>query len=486
MKRVRTVSLAACAALLAAPLFSGAAFGQTTFTLGFNGPTEHTGEPGAVVNGEYIGTLASAGGGAGASGWSISIGSAGVTIDTASFVGTEAEAFFQGGFDQTEVTTGAGNEGAISAVVLTLRPIVAVLPPDTTQGIIKLGVSATIPPGPAPGMGSLEYIEGRRGLGQPVDIIVTQDGVSREPVLGKIDIALVPIIAPETCCNDPINVGFSSAVVSSATPYDSIIDDGSGLCSGGGGVINASGASQHVFANISSNVEGDGASGWSYSIKVDGDVNLAAISTNGTAVTEFSQGGFEQTEIVDPARNNDMRGAISAVVLTLRPIKVVLPSVGTESVLDMTLEPSVPGGTGNVAFFPPGLRGLGQPVDNLVTVAGLSVIPCNLATAEVDVAFGVAPPNNAFIRGNPNDDTKVDIADAIWIVNELFKEGAATTCQDAADVNNDGMVDSSDATYLIAYEFQGGPAPPAPFPDCGTEPIDEDALTCATQQAACP
>lgn len=483
MKRVSTVSLAACAALLAATLFSGAAFGQTTFTLGFTGPTELMGNESDVVTAEYLGTLTSAGGGAGASGWSISIASAGVTIDSATFEGSSAEEFFNNGFDQTEVTTGAGNEGAISAIVLTLRPVAAVLPPDTTQSIIKLGVSATIPA--APGTGSLAYIPGRKGIGQPVDIIVTQDGVSRDPVLGRIDIALVPDIVAPNCCDAPINVGFSSAVVSSETPYDSIIDDGAGVCSGGGGAINASGATQHVFANISSNVVGDGASGWSYSIAVSGDVNIMGITTEGTAVSEFSQGGFEQTEVVDPARNNDVRGLVSAVVLTLRPVKVVLPSVGTESVIDITLEPSVPNGTGNVAFYPPGLRGLGQPVDNLVTVGGLSVIPCNLATAEVDVIFGGVVDGNQFIRGNANDDSKIDIADAIWIVNELFKEGEATACQDAADVNDDGMVDSSDATYLIAYEFQGGPAPPAPFPDCGTDPTD-DELDCATQQDACP
>ena len=40
----------------------------------------------------------------------------------------------------------------------------------------------------------------------------------------------------------------------------------------------------------------------------------------------------------------------------------------------------------------------------------------------------------------------------------------------AVDANGDGAVNISDATFSLNFLFSGGPTPPAPFPDCGTEP----------------
>ena len=37
-------------------------------------------------------------------------------------------------------------------------------------------------------------------------------------------------------------------------------------------------------------------------------------------------------------------------------------------------------------------------------------------------------------------------------------EGPATECRDAADANDDGQIDVSDAVYLISYRF-GAPNP---------------------------
>ena len=99
--------------------------------------------------------------------------------------------------------------------------------------------------------------------------------------------------------------------------------------------------------------------------------------------------------------------------------------------------------------------------------------------------FQLLPPE--FRRGNANDDSKVNIADAIWILDALFNQGARPTCQDAADTNNDGLVVISDAVYLIQYQFLGGPPPPAPYPECGLDPEgDDDGLSCADAQVDCP
>src|SRR4030095_7255935 len=130
----------------------------------------------------------------------------------------------------------------------------------------------------------------------------------------------------------------------------------------------------------------------------------------------------------------------------------------------------------------------GQPVQNAITVGGATQAACNFATAAVKLSFKISsvPPAGNFIRGNANDDAKLNIADAIWIVNELFKAGPATACQDAADANDDGVEDAADVTYLISYQFLAGPEPSAPFPACGADPT-ADSLVCDKGSAtSCP
>jgi hypothetical protein len=48
---------------------------------------------------------------------------------------------------------------------------------------------------------------------------------------------------------------------------------------------------------------------------------------------------------------------------------------------------------------------------------------------------------------------------------------------DAADIQDDGLLDLSDAIVLISYEVLGGPSPCSPFPEAGMDP-NEDNLTC--------
>ncbi|MGE4619070.1 MAG: dockerin type I domain-containing protein, partial [Planctomycetota bacterium] len=72
-----------------------------------------------------------------------------------------------------------------------------------------------------------------------------------------------------------------------------------------------------------------------------------------------------------------------------------------------------------------------------------------------------------YIRGDANSDERVNIADGIWIIAELFLGGEASTCPIARDSNNDGQVDAADAVYIFQYRFLDGPQPEAPFPSCG-------------------
>jgi hypothetical protein len=87
--------------------------------------------------------------------------------------------------------------------------------------------------------------------------------------------------------------------------------------------------------------------------------------------------------------------------------------------------------------------------------------------------FAGAGGEQQFIRGDVNASGSVDMADVTACVG-----GGPFPCDDAADVNDDGVLDQADCDYLLAY-WQGGPPPPAPFPDCGLDPT-ADGLDCAS------
>lgn len=87
------------------------------------------------------------------------------------------------------------------------------------------------------------------------------------------------------------------------------------------------------------------------------------------------------------------------------------------------------------------------------------------------------PEASDFIRGDPNADGDLNIADAVFVLSYLFGDGPAASCEDAADANDDGAVDIADAIASLDYLFGGGGDLPAPFRECGADPTP-DALGC--------
>jgi hypothetical protein len=88
-----------------------------------------------------------------------------------------------------------------------------------------------------------------------------------------------------------------------------------------------------------------------------------------------------------------------------------------------------------------------------------------------------------FIRGDVDQDTEVTDVDVSLIMNYVLSGAPTPDCMDAADADDNGVVDISDATYILHY-FNGGPVIPEPYPDCGTDPTD-DTLTCDIYEG-CP
>ena len=100
-----------------------------------------------------------------------------------------------------------------------------------------------------------------------------------------------------------------------------------------------------------------------------------------------------------------------------------------------------------------------------MVVDGASLVP-----EMVDGSITFQPVfDQPFLRGNCNGNSGVDISDGIWMLQELHLGGPSGTCAEACDANGDSSYNTADAIYVIYYRLLDGPAPTAPFPDCGVE-----------------
>jgi hypothetical protein len=86
-----------------------------------------------------------------------------------------------------------------------------------------------------------------------------------------------------------------------------------------------------------------------------------------------------------------------------------------------------------------------------VTVTKQNFLPYQ---QEVDVS--------GYLRGDANGDGIIDLADIVYLINYLYKDGPAPVSPAAGDANCDSIVDLADIIYLINYLYRGGAAPGCP------------------------
>ncbi len=84
----------------------------------------------------------------------------------------------------------------------------------------------------------------------------------------------------------------------------------------------------------------------------------------------------------------------------------------------------------------------------------------------IGLALLIAAPAFAYVCGDVDGDQSVNILDAVYLINYIFKGGPAPVPMDAADANLDGAINIGDPVYLINFIFRGGP-PPCPPPGGG-------------------
>ena len=105
------------------------------------------------------------------------------------------------------------------------------------------------------------------------------------------------------------------------------------------------------------------------------------------------------------------------------------------------------------------------------------------ATANGSVEF---VEGSTFLRGDADSNgTVFALVDGLFILAWAFNGGPAPTCEDSVDIDDNGTIFALvDVLYLLEWSFSGGPVPPSPgVSTCGTDPTD-DTLNC--DNSGCP
>jgi len=457
-------------------VISGRSYGQDV-DLSFDGDvcgTSLAGDPGSVQSTgiDCLLTTSNNPTDGGAQGWSISVAARGGEITTITTDGTVGADVAQGGlrsvgFEKSELTTrsgvtpGGGNDcdglnGAVSAVVLSfVNPIT--LDAEGSAVIAKLDVEATAPV-EAGACAAVEvfYADGCRGAGQPVRNAVTLNAQTVIPGLGRCGF--------DVCAEQEQDVRPAAMELSFSGDNDETITGLFGLT-----------FNQTIDCTLttSENETELGAQGWSIGVAPDDGINIIAISIEGTVSAEAAegglrQGGFEKSELTVGDGNV---GAVSAVVLGFSEL-VMLPLSGTEVIARLDIQcpyPEADVTETKVIRYVDGLRGSGQPVDNVVAQADFDIQPSTVAY-EVTL-LGIDENATTY---DCNTDGRVNIADAQCLLNWLFLGGPAPGCLEAVNFNGDNRLNIADGISGLNFLFLGGPPPPAgtgcqAYPDCENE-----------------
>ena len=90
-----------------------------------------------------------------------------------------------------------------------------------------------------------------------------------------------------------------------------------------------------------------------------------------------------------------------------------------------------------------------------------------------------------FVRGDVNADGRHSLADPITLLIAIFTQDVTLQCDDAADFNDNGVLDINDALGFLMWVFSTGNPPNAPYPECGSDPTEIDDFACR-EYPVCP
>jgi len=233
----------------------------------------------------------------------------------------------------------------------------------------------------------------------------------------------------------------------------------------------------------SGNAQYDHIQGFSMAVSYCSDVSAAeSIDIEGTIV-EAIGAEFVSIQVDNDANDGDGHELIIGVLVDASPpfdgqSIPPLPEFQRIGCVPFTVDDnSALCGTCCAVEFTDGVNGRGKiPTKNLISVENVSKSP-QLMDCEICV---IGTPT--FSRGDCNfsqmGSMAVDIADAASVVSFLFLPGTwkfQPPCLDACDCNDDGRIDLADAVCVLQYLFQFGATPPAPGPGWDPDSMTEVA-----------
>jgi serine protease AprX len=123
----------------------------------------------------------------------------------------------------------------------------------------------------------------------------------------------------------------------------------------------------------------------------------------------------------------------------------------------------LPAGSGSILKIhfstdPFAIGGLTTTIDT-VTTAGLSLLADSPLLRYVPLVRNGGIVIRDVRRGDADNDGKLTINDAVYLIYHLYRGGPAPVTIESGDANADFSISLADATLLINYIFKGGPAP---------------------------
>jgi hypothetical protein len=215
---------------------------------------------------------------------------------------------------------------------------------------------------------------------------------------------------------------------------------------------------------------GVGAKTWS---DKNGDLSGTGLSLSPTGLlsgTPVPEGQISFTaQVTDEESGNDEQ----LLAFTINPAVAI-----TSDTIDYTFvgEPytrqlECTGGTGAISWLDKNgdLAGSGLALSGSGMLSGTPVSTGSISfTVRAEDAVGSADEmiftvevSESYQCGDTDSDAAINIADAVYLINFIFKSGSAPDPLCAGDVDNDDAVNIADAVYLINYIFNGGPPPDA-------------------------
>ncbi len=413
-------------------------------------------------------------------------------VMSSTIVGTDAEATLTGGFQNTELSRSQDAEplklGWTQGVVLSFTmPIFVPIQDNFTMGKATYEVIGTVCEGVEEDIStSISFTDQLSATpgGPLVDINFTVNGQGVIPTMrGTSDVTVA-------CAGAPTAINLRMA----ADAGDTLI---------------ANQADTLGIDITATNATGDGGTvdvqAWEYGITLDG--SLLAVSDFGVGEDAGALNGgngpaFAANEEIDNDGDGTTDAVIGGAVVDFSKAQaetLPLPDGTAVKIGRLALSSAIsiplgqPARTTTLQFDTIEGNKKTSTIENLFTVDAQSVTPDFAEALDVTLEPSAVDESGLFVRGDANDDTRVDIADGIWVIQFLFYGGTESSCLGSADANNDNRLDISDAMFIFNYQLQpdaalrGGPlAPPpaAPFPGCGRDE-DLDPADCMPGSTRC-